>query len=738
MITTGKVVTLIQAMGGGADPAVIESAVQDWLEDHPEATTTVQDGSITEQKLATSIAQKLGLISSLSEEIVKVGYQNNALVNYGAGYIESGFYFEEGNASGTDLYFKINSGYFGFFLKNGMCSKTMPQTVADLEATTVTTPSGVTGCLQIPNNTALVYDCNDNKMKYVNRSQVQNGQIPLFFNSYGRAENLHPTLLEAKMFIDDEKIKANTEDISALQQNNIGKSEIAGYGEDGIVGNASGNAVVFAPTIYSKFWVTADADASAYVSSKNMFGTYTLGKYYASNGQISNGANNFVVPPIIGIPGESYTISTNKTVSNIGLIVWKGNTVSRRANNQNINSLVVTLADDETSFACWIDEDGSKTATDESVFALQPQIEYGTKRTEWVSGSDQIKLDLIANTQTKIDSIPSKTNIIQVLGGSVSITYSKSASAEALIVNVRDYGASGDGATDDTQAIQSAIDAAHAQGKDVFIPAGTYLLATALFSPSNTGVSHCLEVYSDQRIYGEKGTVLKRGSSASNHLMFTHNESNATGYTGAENITIERITFDSNSSAYTTANTPLNLSHARNIKIIDCTFENSTGGWHSIEINSSQFVEVAGCEFLNNVSNAEDIQIDGAAGTGNLGANDNTVCSDIDIHNCRFASGGSVPAVGNHTNMAHKNIRIHENVFASASSASRGIIDFVALTEKVDVYGNTFYASDIGVRFQNSTANSTVHDNRFESVTTPHTGGTVAYNNMVDGALVNS
>ena len=65
----GTVVALIKAMGGGADPAVIEAAVQDWLDAHPEATTTVQDGSITEQKLATSIAQKLGLISSLSDEI---------------------------------------------------------------------------------------------------------------------------------------------------------------------------------------------------------------------------------------------------------------------------------------------------------------------------------------------------------------------------------------------------------------------------------------------------------------------------------------------------------------------------------------------------------------------------------------------------------------------------------------------------------------------------------------------
>ena len=65
----GTVVALIKAMCGGADPAVIEAKVEEWLDAHPEATTTVQDGSITEQKLATSIAQKLGLISSLSDEI---------------------------------------------------------------------------------------------------------------------------------------------------------------------------------------------------------------------------------------------------------------------------------------------------------------------------------------------------------------------------------------------------------------------------------------------------------------------------------------------------------------------------------------------------------------------------------------------------------------------------------------------------------------------------------------------
>lgn len=71
MAELGTVVALIKSMSG-ADPAVIEQAVTDWLDDHPEATTTVQDGSITEAKLAQDVLADLGEIDELKEAIARL------------------------------------------------------------------------------------------------------------------------------------------------------------------------------------------------------------------------------------------------------------------------------------------------------------------------------------------------------------------------------------------------------------------------------------------------------------------------------------------------------------------------------------------------------------------------------------------------------------------------------------------------------------------------------------------
>lgn len=63
----GMVVALIKKLAPAASPEAIQDAVDAWLTAHPEATTTVQDGSITEAKLAQELAATInGMDSDVS------------------------------------------------------------------------------------------------------------------------------------------------------------------------------------------------------------------------------------------------------------------------------------------------------------------------------------------------------------------------------------------------------------------------------------------------------------------------------------------------------------------------------------------------------------------------------------------------------------------------------------------------------------------------------------------------
>ncbi len=94
-----------------------------------------------------------------------------------------------------------------------------------------------------------------------------------------------------------------------------------------------------------------------------------------------------------------------------------------------------------------------------------------------------------------------------------SNTYKQQIATIAGIYNVVTYGATGDGSTDDSVAIQAALDACNTDGGGtVYFPEGTYLISDATDDGSGVG---SLKFYSNQHIRGDGfGSIVKIAGTA--------------------------------------------------------------------------------------------------------------------------------------------------------------------------------------------------------------------------------
>lgn len=302
--------------------------------------------------------------------------------------------------------------------------------------------------------------------------------------------------------------------------------------------------------------------------------------------------------------------------------------------------------------------------------------------------------------------------------------YSGNAVSSDSFFNVLNYGAIGNGTIDDTLALQDALDACNAAGGGViYFPFGTYkITAPILF-------------YSNQTLFFEPGATILQGVSI-NSLMRNYSTTSIGEYNGTHDSQIIGATF--NGGNYTTNNTLLGFCHCKNITIKNCSFKNAYGNWHDLEINSSQYVLIENCDFNGSRKtgqNGENLQIDGAGSSsyypwGDIKI-DNTVSQYIEIKGCHFHDNSTSPGIGNHSNMAHKFVKIHDCVF-DGLTASRGAIDFVSNVTDIDIHDNTFNNCTTGIG--TSGASYYIHDNRFVGATTAISGtASIAHANMVNG-----
>ncbi len=147
------------------------------------------------------------------------------------------------------------------------------------------------------------------------------------------------------------------------------------------------------------------------------------------------------------------------------------------------------------------------------------------------------------------------------------------------ILNVKQYGAAGNGTTDDTAAVQAAIDAVPASGGTVFFPPGTYIVA-----PKKTvGIV----IKSNLRLAGAgKESVLK----IKDHLGDWQRLLSPRDLTGnVETFAVEDLTFDANiqnnpeslinEKKVLTYQTFIHITSGRNLTVRRCRFAPYSGVW---------------------------------------------------------------------------------------------------------------------------------------------------------------
>lgn len=349
--------------------------------------------------------------------------------------------------------------------------------------------------------------------------------------------------------------------------------------------------------------------------------------------------------------------------------------------------------------------DASKTIADTTKIDLDNANVQAEKNIEELNKLGDAT-DLAAKVQTNTENISKNTKSIESLDAQMS----------DMAIDVKNFGAKGDGLTDDTVAFQNAL-IALTNGGTLIIPTGTYLIQDILYIPSNT------------KILGNGKAILKRNSDT-NALMVTKSDGTTGGYDACKNITIENIIFDGSQSNFLVTCTLFSSGHATNITVRKCTFKN-LDAWHMVEFNSTKDSLITECTFDNygygndGSTATEMLQLDAMTSSDAFpwyGPYDNTSCTNIIIEKNVFKNS-FYKAIGNHTFTAGvmlSDIYIKNNLFTAIGYCAIELDDIAGLNIINNRFINTKWGI-LSINQQNANKNILIEGNNYDGTrTTPY------------------
>lgn len=275
------------------------------------------------------------------------------------------------------------------------------------------------------------------------------------------------------------------------------------------------------------------------------------------------------------------------------------------------------------------------------------------------------------------------------------------------IVDVRDFGAVGNGIADDTAAFQAAVDAIDTSaGGTLLVPPGTYFLAGQI------------TICSDLTVEGSGATITKVGTTTSS-VTFASFSNGTVGYgSGASRFVVRGLRFlGSFTSGAVRSNVAFSGNHADDVTFEDCTFTEVQNGSHTFDLQGCRRVTIRRCTWNGfNAAHAtaltrpyaEAIQLDcslrsGATAPDAAGSYDGLPTTDVVVEDCSFLpltiGGTTHPCpnpIGSHAvveGQAYRNITFRRNVVdtpaTDITSAYQGVIHLTG-AQNVTIEDNDF------------------------------------------------
>lgn len=271
-------------------------------------------------------------------------------------------------------------------------------------------------------------------------------------------------------------------------------------------------------------------------------------------------------------------------------------------------------------------------------------------------GSGAYKFKLTTSTDTEIWTVDNITSIDAFIAslagatGSSLVGYTPSGTGAVTTtvqaklrqtLSVKDFGATGDGTTDDTTAFQNALTAA--AGKSLYVPNGTYLC---------TG----LTIYSGTNMYGDSPTtsiIKAKGTLGSTTPLLKNPNQSGTAYSYTDvGITLRNIRFDGNNLGSRTAEL-VSFGKVNDLHIDNCQVYNVQ--YIGLALAGCLSVTVTNCTFTE--CGSDSVIVEGGAALWMGPAGDTTKAFDVSVSDSSFnnnnwsamyANGDRLSIIGNY------------------------------------------------------------------------------------------